>query len=216
MKSHPHARSSQACITQALALLPDVLAPGQAAPDFADLLTRIEEIEGQQIVAIVAHWVTANADWLQHSDLVLHPLLLEEPKLVQFPPEAYPSSRCRQEALAAIPEARQSCVRDLLIELTCNTSDLQHRVAEEAMEKLNSVRWHPENSRTLLMECITGYVADPESWLDEHIAWAQRAQLGHSTPAVSATRNGGRLWCVRTACHHYINTQPSAVYPHSS
>ena len=47
--------ASQTRIDQALALFPTTFQPGELAPDFSDLVVRIDELESQHLVAMLAH-----------------------------------------------------------------------------------------------------------------------------------------------------------------
>lgn len=150
---------------------------------------RIDEIESRHLVALLVHWITVNADWLQTDGLCLQKRLLEDGKL----PVNYLALRARREELADIPTGREPQVKALLVKLGWNTSGSQQRLAQDLAGRLNLVKWHPKEAQTVLLERITGLVQHPQRWLDGHIAWALAEQLAQDTPSAGTERVRGRL-----------------------
>jgi hypothetical protein len=194
MHPRPPSSSLSKDISRAQHCLPWQLEPGYDTHiDFSGLTSQICGLEQQHLILQVAHWIDANATWLQSEEFSLERDL--------FPGNVGPrmlahNSSLIEELLSRSHKLDPAChapVAELV--RTLNHPSLAHQweFIVELIYDLNAVRWRTQQARCVLVEALEDFVDDGEHFLQVHHAWSQTQSLQAHTMPVCAEQARARL-----------------------
>jgi hypothetical protein len=191
MRKHNKATSPQQRVSQARALLPASVQPGQGSLDLSGLRQDIQNLERQKVVSAITHWIEANASWLCDVGMTL-PLLKLRLRMCHWNTTSLELNWVLED-FPTLPKDRLGEVSSLIEELTSDLADDLQEFVDAAVDDLNLIRWHPQPAVEVLCKCVRDHVRSPEQWVNGHIAWAKASRLKNATALAPAKKMPRRL-----------------------